>query len=159
MTTACVETLRDTLEEMKALFAGHFEELALDKAEAPLDPQYEVYLERERRGEVMLVVVRDKGLLVGYLVAFIAPGLHYRTVLTCTTDIFYIVPEFRTGGCGKLLFAAAEKRSPQARCQTLVRREQESRGLQPALGAARLPRNRTSLLQQDPGGLGWLRRL
>lgn len=109
MTAACVEKLAQTLPEMKALFQGHFDELALDKGEAPLDPQYEVYLERERRGEVMLVVVRERGLLVGYLVAFIAPGLHYRTVLTCTTDIFYIVPEHRTGGCGKLLFAAAEK--------------------------------------------------
>lgn len=95
MITAAVERLIDTLEELKPLFVPHFHELALDQDRAPLDPQYEVYLEREARGEVLLVTLRDRGAIVAYFVGFVCPGLHYRTTLTLTEDIFWLSPDYR----------------------------------------------------------------
>lgn len=93
--TVCVEQLHNCLEELKPLFVPHWLELGLDQEQVPLDPQYEVYLEREARGEVLCVTARQQGAIVGYFIGFIAPGLHYRTCLTLTMDIFRLDPQFR----------------------------------------------------------------
>lgn len=107
MITWGVEPFPPFLEEAKALFPAHWQELALNKDQVPLDPQYDIYLERDRRGEVVVIVGRSSGILVGYFVGFIAAGLHYRTCLTLTMDIFYVVPEHR-GRQGLKLFKAVE---------------------------------------------------
>lgn len=109
MITCSVEQLEDVLPEMKLLFGGHWEELALDKASVPLDPQYDVYLERERQGQTLTVVMRENALIIGYWVGFIAPGLHYRTCLTATMDIFYIKPEARGGTKALKMFRFVER--------------------------------------------------
>lgn len=95
MITAHVEALHDILEELKPLFVPHYQELAVNQDQVPLDPQYEVYLAREAQGEVLAVTLREAGKVVGYFVGFVAPGLHYRTCLTLTMDIFWIHPEYR----------------------------------------------------------------
>ena len=102
----------DTPEETGAdgaILPIHWEELALHKEKVPLDPQYNVYLERDAQGGVILVTAREDGKLIGYFVGFIAPGLHYQTCLTCTMDIFYVHPDHRGGGTGYHLFKSAEK--------------------------------------------------
>jgi GNAT superfamily N-acetyltransferase len=109
MLTAHVESLGAVLEELKPLFPTHFEELALNKEHAPLDPQYGIYLERDRRGEVLFVTLRELGKLAGYFVGFVAPGLHYQTTLTLTMDIFYVWPTFRGAGGGFVLFEAVKQ--------------------------------------------------
>jgi len=108
MLTAQVESLTERLEELKPLFPLHWEELALNKDKVPLDPQYEVYLDRDRRGEVLLVTLRELGELKGYFVGFIAPGLHYRSCLTCTMDIFFVHPDVRCRFGGPRLFKAVK---------------------------------------------------
>ena len=95
MITAHIERLADTLEELKPLFVPHYEELALDQDKVPLDPQYEIYLEREARGEVLLVTLRDRGRLCGYFVGFVTPAMHYRNCLTLTEDIFWLDHDYR----------------------------------------------------------------
>lgn len=107
MITAQAERLTDRLEEMKPLFPMHWEELALNRDRVPLDPQYDIYLRRDAMGEVLFVTLRELGELVGYFVGFVAPGLHYRTCLTLTMDIFYVRPDKR-GRCGVKLFRAVE---------------------------------------------------
>jgi GNAT superfamily N-acetyltransferase len=108
MITAAVESLTQRLDELKPLFPVHYQELALDQEKVPLDPQYRVYLERDGRGEVVFVTLRDAGELIGYFVGFIAPGLHYATCLTCTMDIFFVRPDKRGARAGVKLFKAVE---------------------------------------------------
>jgi GNAT superfamily N-acetyltransferase len=108
MLTAHVESLTDRLEELKPFFPMHWEELALNQKQVPLDPQYETYLQRDALGEIMAIVLRKNGDIVGYFVGFVAPGLHYRTCLTLTMDIFYVLPEHRGDGGGFVLFKAVE---------------------------------------------------
>ena len=108
MLTAHVEDLAERLEEMKALFPAHWEELALNKDHVPLDPQYEVYLAKAAAGQTMLITLRNAGKLVGYFVGFVAPGLHYKTCLTLTLDIFWLAPEHRGQRGGIKLFKAVE---------------------------------------------------
>ncbi len=110
MLTTQIESFEERLEELQTLLPMHYEELALNKDKVPLSPQYDVYIERERRGELIFVTMRDAGELVGYFIGFIAPGLHYSTCLTCTMDIFYIHPSRRSQGLpGVRLFRAVEK--------------------------------------------------
>lgn len=108
MITFCMESLTERLEELKPMFPEHWKELALDQDKVPLDPQFDIYLERDRRGEVLFIAARESGELVGYFVGFVAPGLHYRTCLTLTMDIFWIHPSHRKRGAGVRLFKVVE---------------------------------------------------
>jgi GNAT superfamily N-acetyltransferase len=109
MLTCHVESFADRLSELMPILPLHWEELALDKDKVPLDPQYDVYIERERRGELLFMTMRHRGELVGYFIGFVAPGLHYKTCLTLTMDIFYVVPEHRGKRGGVALFSAVKE--------------------------------------------------
>ena len=104
MITMQRESLGDSLPELMPILPLHFEELALDKDKAPLDPQYDKYIVREQLGELEFFTVRENGELVGYFIGFTAPGMHYKSTLTCIMDIFYIHPEKRGGKLGRQLF-------------------------------------------------------
>ena len=108
MITCHIESFESQLTELKSLLPSHYKELALNQDKVPLDPQYQIYIERERRGELLFIVLRDAGELVGYFIGFIAPGLHYQTCLTCTMDIFYVRKDKRTGSAGIRLFKFVE---------------------------------------------------
>jgi GNAT superfamily N-acetyltransferase len=108
MITVMVESLEDRLPELMPILPLHYEELALNKEHVPLAPQYDVYIARERSGQLMFMVVRDKGELIGYFIGFVAPGLHYSTCLTLIMDIFYIHPDHRGNSTGYKLFKAVE---------------------------------------------------
>jgi hypothetical protein len=97
MITAHVERLQDNLEELKPLFDPHWQELALNQDKVPLDPQYEVYLQREAVGQVLCVVLRESGKIIAYFIGFVMPGLHNRTCLTMQMDIFWLHPDHRDG--------------------------------------------------------------
>lgn len=109
MITAQVESFTQGLSELQPILPKHWEELALDKDKVPLDPQYDIYIRREEMGEVLFMTLRDAGELIGYFIGFIAPGLHYKTCLTLTMDIFYVVPEHRGKHGGVTLFEAVKK--------------------------------------------------
>ncbi len=108
MITVQLESFAERLAEFKPLFPLHWEELALNKDKVPLDPQYDIYIAREQRGELIFATMRELGAPIGYFIGFIAPGLHYKTCLTCTMDIFYVHPEKRGGRCGIKLFKFVE---------------------------------------------------
>jgi GNAT superfamily N-acetyltransferase len=110
MLTTQIESFEERLAELQELLPLHYKELALNQDKVPLSPQYGVYIERERRGELLFVTMREAGALVGYFIGFIAPGLHYSTCLTGTMDIFFIHPDKRGAGLpGVRLFRAVEK--------------------------------------------------
>ena len=111
MITTAVESLRNGgLEEIRQLLDGHYHELSVHHEKGyPLNPRYQVYLNREAIGEVLYVTLRDKGKLVGYFVGFLAPGLHYFDCLTLQLDIFYVLPEYRGNAHGKKLMAHVHK--------------------------------------------------
>lgn len=104
MLTPHLESFTERLSELKMLLPMHYEELALNKDKVPLDPMFEVYLEREKAGQLIFATLRSEGKLVGYFVGFIMPHLHYRTCLTCTMDVFYLSPESRGQRGGLMLF-------------------------------------------------------
>lgn len=111
MISAQIEVLdAETLNEAKPLLPNHYDELSEHKqAGIPLDPQFDLYLARSAAGQVIYVTLRERGALIGYLVSFVAPGMHYQGCLTATTDIFYVTPDLRGLHGGALLFGAWKK--------------------------------------------------
>jgi GNAT superfamily N-acetyltransferase len=99
-----VENFCDIENEVKHLLPLHWEELALNKDKVPLDPQYEIYHEKEASGQLFITTVRFNSKIIGYFCAFIGRALHYRSMLTCLPDIYFLHPEFRLQGTGKQLF-------------------------------------------------------
>lgn len=108
MITCHVESFEERLAELQELLPLHYRELALNQDKVLLQPQYHVYIERERAGGLLFVTLRDAGDLVGYFIGFIAPGLHYSTCLTCTMDIFYVRQDKRNGSAGVRMFRFVE---------------------------------------------------
>lgn len=119
MITIMLESFEERLPELLPLLPLHYEELALNKDKVPLAPQYEIYIERERRGELMFMVVRDAGELIGYFIGFVAPGLHYKTCLTLIMDIFYIHPDHRGNSTGFKLFRSVEEEAAKRGVQRM----------------------------------------
>ncbi len=119
MITYQMEPWKSFIQEAKFILPRHWEELALDKDKVPLDPIYEIYDTKDSKDEVMVITVRELGKLIGYFIGFISPALHYRSCLTCTMDIFYIVPESRGSNCGFGLFKEVEKECKKRGVQRL----------------------------------------
>lgn len=111
MITAQVESWSACLPELVEIFPEHYASLALNRDKVPLAPRFDVYARMEADGSLFVVTLRELGKLVGYFVGFVTPSLHYSTCLECKTDIFWVRPEFRTGGrnAGKQLFRAVER--------------------------------------------------
>jgi len=104
-----VESFEEKLSELQELLPLHYSELALNQDRVPLSPNYDIYIQNERLGNLIFMTLRDAGELVGYFIGFITPGLHYSTCLTCQMDIFYIRPDKRGSGLpGLKLFRALE---------------------------------------------------
>lgn len=109
MITIQVEGYGDCIEELKALYPSHHEELGLFRDRMPLDPDYSEYLRRERTGELFLTTARRDGRIAAYYIAVVRPGFHYQSTLTGTSDIYYVAPEMRGRGLALPLFRAVER--------------------------------------------------
>lgn len=109
MITFMVEQFSDSYGEALPLLEQHYAEISTHKDHGvALDPQIETYRAREADGTLMCVVGREAGQIIAYFACFIAPGLHYRTCLTCSPDIFYVAPEHRHGRAGIRMFKFVE---------------------------------------------------
>jgi len=118
MITAQIESLTQGLAELKPLLPIHYKELSEHlKHNIPLDPQYEAYLAKDAKGEILYVTLREKGNLIGYFVGFIQPGLHYKTCLTLQLDIVYVVPEHRGKHGGAVLMKCIAKEFQRRRAR------------------------------------------
>lgn len=95
--TAQVERYISTEAELREVYPQHWAELAVNKDAIQLDPNYEAYQALDRAGSILLVTLRDRDRLAGYIIGFLFPALHYQTSFECFTDIFYVRPEYRGG--------------------------------------------------------------
>lgn len=100
MITFHVEDYQKVIPELCEIYPLHWKEIALDQDSIPLDPDYELYSKLAGMGVIHLVTARDGERLVGYHLSFLRPGLHYKSTPMCFTDIFYLLPEYRSGMTG-----------------------------------------------------------
>lgn len=110
MITFVIEPFSSVYAELLPLLHQHYGEISTHKDHGvPLEPQVGVYRAREADGSLLMVIGRERGEIVAYFVAFIAPGLHYASCLTCLPDIFFVREDKRTGLAGVRMFRFVEK--------------------------------------------------
>jgi hypothetical protein len=110
MITASVESFAVNMPALRELTPRHYDELSLHKAQGyALAPQWNVYLELERKDELVFIALRRDAKLVGYWIGFVHPGLHYSTCLTSVMDIWFIHPDFVHGKAPLVLFNEVER--------------------------------------------------
>jgi GNAT superfamily N-acetyltransferase len=105
------------------LFQRHWEEVALDKDVVPLDPQWDLYAELDRMGRLLITTVRLDGALIGYCSHFIAPNLHYKSLVVADNDIFWLASEHRNSRIGIKLLRTAEQYAREAGCNKILMKE------------------------------------
>ena len=100
-----VEAFDDALiAEAQPLLQRHWEELARDKEDTPLDPDYEMYKRADRAGLFLVMTVRDEAQrLVGYAGYFMRPHPHYKAFKWAVSDLLMIMSEHRNVGLGMRL--------------------------------------------------------
>lgn len=119
--TAQIENYTDCLDELRPMHHEHWLQLGPDRDKVPLDPQYDVYLQCDKDGKILLATLRENGELAGYFIGFVTPGLHYKTCLTLTMDIFWIREESRDKELGGVkLFRAAFEEAKRLGVQRIV---------------------------------------
>lgn len=106
--TFAVEPWSAMIDEAKPMLQRHWEELALDKDQIALAPDWIRYQNLEASGALSVVTVRENGTLVGYSWMIIQRGLHYSGTLEAYMDIYWIAPEVRGRYGGIRLFRAVE---------------------------------------------------
>lgn len=110
MITFAIERFDEVYGELLPLLHEHYAEISTHhEHRVPLEPQAGIYHARQADGSLMMVIGRERGKIVAYFVAFIAPGLHYASCLTCLPDIFFVRKDRRTGLAGVRMFRFVEK--------------------------------------------------
>lgn len=97
------------MKDGEALFPAHWRELSLNQDKIPLDINYDLYVNADSQGIGHIVTVRDAAKLCGYIILAIMPHLHYKSSgPMAMLDVYYLLPEYRTGGVGTKLIMYAE---------------------------------------------------
>ena len=91
------ERFVDLMPELPEIFYKHWQEIALNKDDIPLEPAWEEYMRLEALNVLHIVTARDKGRLVGYVFSLVTPHLHYKRSLTAYTDLMYLRHEYTRG--------------------------------------------------------------
>lgn len=94
---------------MKRLLPEHWREVDVFQADAPLNPDWERYVDFEKAGMLFIMTARAQGVLVGYLTVVVYPHLHHRDVKWATVDVMWLHPSFRKGWTGVRMLRHLEK--------------------------------------------------
>lgn len=110
MITFAVEQFDDCYLELCPLLEQHYREISTHAQRGyELEPQVAVYRARQADGSLVMVIGREAGAIVAYMVMFVAPALHYANCMTALPDIFYVSPDARGARVGLEMFRWAEK--------------------------------------------------
>jgi GNAT superfamily N-acetyltransferase len=93
--------------ELEPLIRKHYEEIAHFR-DIALNPDWARYLAMEAAGGLRIVTARTGIALIGYVIAIVAPNLHYRDCLVCTVDVLFIDPAWRQFGIAKKMILCLE---------------------------------------------------
>jgi hypothetical protein len=107
------------IEELKAIYPEHYEELAVEKS-VPLEPDYDTYLALEKLGKISLITCRKDSELIGYVMFFINTHMHYKSCKVAHEDIYYLKKPYRKGRIGIKLFQYAEQAMREKKIDRIV---------------------------------------
>lgn len=85
-------------EDFAPLLQLHWEEIARHTDTIKLNVDYATYAKLEDAGVLHTVTARDDGKLIGYIISFVAPNLHYKDHVMANNDVLFVHPDYRRGG-------------------------------------------------------------
>lgn len=98
------------IDEMWALLAAHWDEVAKNKKVMVLKPDRNRYEELERNGALLCLAALDPdGEIVGYSVCFIGPHIHYADLRVANNDVLFLREDLRPSTVGLRLIRETEK--------------------------------------------------
>lgn len=103
------EFLCGVIEEAKPMLEEHWREIAINKDVIKLNPDWDAYIELERKNSLKIFTAREDGKLIGYFVVIVRSHIHYKDHLFAVNDIIYLSPKYRKGYTGAKLIKFAEK--------------------------------------------------
>jgi GNAT superfamily N-acetyltransferase len=103
------EDLTSLWDEAMPLFEAHWREIA-HYQDIVLDIDREAYAALERADVIRMWTARAAGRLVGYVIFFVRPNMHYRASKQALQDVLFLLPEYRRGPAGLTLIRVAETR-------------------------------------------------
>ena len=100
------EPWKRALPEIMTLHVAHHAELAdeADRRRMPLDMDWPAYQALDDQGKLLLITAREPAsnghgaVLVGYVIAFVMTHMHYRGILCCFEDLYWLAPAYREPG-------------------------------------------------------------
>jgi len=98
----------DCLDQWKMIIKDHYDELSVTK-EYELEPDYEAYQKLWDSNGMRFISCKNDDKLIGYIIFFLAPHLHYKSCFTAFEDIYFLKKEYRKGRVGLKMFQFAEK--------------------------------------------------
>ncbi|HEY2417117.1 MAG TPA: GNAT family N-acetyltransferase, partial [Steroidobacteraceae bacterium] len=93
--------------DCEPLWPEHYTEIAVDKDRMPMRPDVATYQALDAAGRLQIVVARDDGRMVGYVLSVIRPHLHYADVLCGYEDAYFLTQSRRRGMVGVKLLREA----------------------------------------------------
>ncbi len=110
MITIQTESWKAIDQEIEAVAAFHWQELALDKLLFQRDLDHDKYMQMDSLGLLHIVTARDGKKLVGYIICFVMPHMHYKSSgLVALADMYYLLRQYRKGGLGLRMFGEMER--------------------------------------------------
>lgn len=95
MITYQLERATQCKRELEGLLMMHWEELARHKDEIKLSIDWSAYEALELADILHMTTARDDGKLIGYIVTFVAPSLHYKEHVMAKDDVLFMHPDYR----------------------------------------------------------------
>jgi GNAT superfamily N-acetyltransferase len=109
----------ENLSDLKEIIKYHYEELSVSK-EFPLDPDWDVYKVLADGKKLKFITCKEDEKLIGYIIFFVNPHIHYKTCLTAYEDIYFLKKEYRKGRTGLKMFQFAEKLLKEQGVQRII---------------------------------------
>lgn len=110
MISCQVENFSEVVDELSDIVHRHYKETFHDPIRVPCNPNYDQYLGLDELGNLQTITLRDSSKLVGYHISLLIYHTHSKNTKVAIVDNYYIAPEYRNQGAGKLLFSEAENR-------------------------------------------------
>lgn len=89
--------LAATLREFAPLLHEMLQEVGHNHAHSPIDPEYQQYLGLELGGVLRFLAVRDRGVLIGFLLCTIGPHMDFISTRWASILKLYLKPSHRHG--------------------------------------------------------------
>lgn len=102
----------------------HRAEMSEMAADIQTGLDWDSYMAAQAKKELLFVAARDAKSreLVGYMVMFIRPHPHYKSIKAASNDAHYLMPAYRGVGAGKAMIQFAEAAAVECGARVLVQR-------------------------------------